>query len=190
MKMKNFLPFVFSAVFLVACNEEAKKEAAEQAAITQALVEENAELENLSKIDSTIAQMDSLDKKVGWAAFAAFRSFARKNPNHRLAPTYKMKAADIARNIPGKSLMAVEEYSEIYRNYPKDTLAPVAQFMIGFTFDQVLHDRERASLAYNAFIDAWPEHPLAAQARDLVIILQDETTDLDQVKAWEKQGTK
>lgn len=188
--MKKFFPFVFGAFTLVACNQEAKKAAEQEAVAEQAIAKENAELATLEKIDSTIAMMDSLDKKVGWEAFAAFRSFARKNPNHRLAPTYKMKAADIARNIPGKSLMAVEEYSEIYRNYPKDTLAPVAQFMIGFTFDQVLHDRERATLAYNAFIDAWPEHPLAAQARDLVVILQTEPTDLEQVKAWKKQGTK
>jgi hypothetical protein len=181
--MKLRVPALFFGLLcIVACAEKTEENLAEQPR------DEKEWLAELNQIDSTIAMMDSLDKKVGWEAFAAFRSFARKNPNHRLAPIYKMKAADIARNIPGKSLMAIEEYSEIYRNYPKDTLAPHAQFMVGFTFDQVLHDRERATKAYNAFIDAWPEHPLAMQARELVAILQNETTDLDQVKAWQKQG--
>jgi hypothetical protein len=184
--MTNFkLPSLFFSLLLVAaCAEKGAESTAEQPR------DETEWLAELNGIDSTIALMDSLDKKVGWEAFAAFRNFARKNPNHPLAPTFKMKAADIARNIPGKSLMAIEEYAEIYKNYPKDTLAPQAQFMVGFTFDQVLHDRDRATKAYNAFIDAWPEHQLAAQARELVAILQNETTDLDQVKAWQKQGGK
>lgn len=188
MMKRTLAALVFGLTLLTACNERKTEEATEK--VAEEIRDEKAWLEELDEIDSTIAVMDTLDKKVGWEAFAAFRNFARKNPNHRLAPTYKMKAAEIARNIPGKSLMAIEEYSEIYRNYPKDTLAPQAQFMIGFTFDQVLHDRERATKAYNAFIDAWPEHPLASQARDLVAILQNETTDLEQVKAWQKQGAK
>jgi TolA-binding protein len=171
-------------LFFAACNPKHKSPSEEpQRDVTEWLAE-------LEKIDSGLAQMDSLDKKVGWDAFAAFRTFARKNPKHPLAPTYKMKAAEIARNIPGKSLMAIKEYTEVYQKYPKDSLAPQAQFMVGFTFDQVLHDRERATKAYNAFIDAWPEHPLAAQARDLVALLTTGKDDLEQVKQWQKQPKK
>ena len=145
-------------------------------------------LEDLARIDSALLADETMNPDKGWKAFGAFRAFARANPNHPLAPTYHMKAAAIARNIPGKALMAIEEYSEVYKKYPKYTLAPQAQFLVGFTFDQALGDGERARKAYIKFIEDWPEHPLATQARDLVAIIDNSTTDLDQVKTWEKNN--
>jgi hypothetical protein len=145
-------------------------------------------LAELDSIDTYLLNSTSLDEEKGWKAFGAFRDFARKNPKHPLAPTYHMKAAAIARNIPGKALMAIEEYTTVYQQYPQDTLAPQAQFLVGFTFDQALGDKERATKAYRAFIVAWPKHPLATQANDLIAILENDEADLDQVKGWQDQN--
>ena len=181
--IKRFLVFFFGLLFLAACqsgetsgNETAKPDT------TQVWLAE------LARIDSALLADETMNPEKGWEAFKAFRSFARKNPTHPVAPNYHMKAAAIARNIPGKALMAIEEYTDVYKNYPKDTLAPQAQFLVGFTFDQALNDGERARKAYIKFIEDWPEHPLAAQARDLVAIIDNSSTDLDQVKAWEKKN--
>lgn len=145
-------------------------------------------LAELDSIDTYLLNSETLDEEKGWKAFGAFRDFARKNPKHPLAPTYHMKAAAIARNIPGKALMAIEEYTTVYKQYPQDTLAPQAQFLVGFTFDQALNDKERAAKAYRAFIIAWPKHPLATQANDLVTILESDEEDLDKVKGWQDQN--
>ncbi len=147
-------------------------------------------LDSLDKIDRDLLVDTVMNTEKGWKAFGAFRKFARENPKHPLAPTYHMKAASIARNIPGKALMAIEEYMAVYDNYPKDSLAPQALFLVGFTFDQALHDNERATKAYIGFINTFPEHPLAQQARESVAFLSSNQSDLEQVKTWEKENKK
>ena len=177
-----FAAFTALILGLAACNPMGENQNAE--VDTQDTIE--IWLAELNEIDSSLLADETMNPEKGWTAFNAFRNFARKNPAHSLAPTYHMKAAAIARNIPGKALMAIEEYSEVYKNYPQDTLAPQAQFLVGFTFDQALNDGPRARKAYVAFVEAWPNHPLAAQAKDLIAIIDNTGTDLDQVKAWEK----
>jgi TolA-binding protein len=84
--------------------------------------------------------------------------------------------------------MAIEEYMTVYKTYPEDTLAPQAYFLVGFTFDQALHDKERATKAYNGFITSYPNHQLTMQAQELVAFLAVDETDIEQVKKWEKQN--
>ncbi len=176
--------FVFVGLLaLAACNNKQVEESTMTHEDSVAM-----QLAVLDSIDDALLKSDSLDPAKAWKAFGAFRDFARKNPKHELAPTYHMKAAAIARNIPGKALMAIEEYTLVYTTYPQDTLAPQAQFLVGFTFDQALHDNARATRAYQAFIEAWPNHPLAAQARDLIALLAGEEDDLEKVKGWQTQN--
>lgn len=144
-------------------------------------------LAELERIDSNLLSDQTLNPEKGMDAYKAFKAFARKNPEHNLAPTYLMKAAAIARNIPGKALFAIQEYTIVFTKYPNDTLAPEAEFLVGFTFDQALNDGERAKKAYQRFVDDWPEHRLAAQARDLIKLIDDNQTDLEQIETWKKQ---
>jgi hypothetical protein len=181
--MKNILFLVFFALLVASCSQQ--KEQNETTDLADTTV---TWLDHLNRIDSALLADETMNPDKGWEAFGAFRSFARANPDHPLAPTYHMKAAAIARNIPGKALMAIKEYNEVYTKYPKDTLAPQAQFLVGFTFDQALADAERARKAYVKFIEDWPQHPLAAQARDLVALIDHSGSEIDQVKAWEKKN--
>ena len=184
--MNRFIVPLFALLLVAACTENGSNPG----------VEANAKdsvsdlLEKLDSIDADLLADETMNKEKGWRAFIAFRGFARKFPDNALAPTYHMKAAAIARNIPGKALMAIEEYTDVYKKYPMDTLAPQAQFLVGFTFDQALNDGPRARKAYVKFIEDWPQHPLAVQARDLIAIIDNDQSDLEQVKAWEKNTQK
>jgi hypothetical protein len=181
--MKKTFILLLSVLTLAACNQPAVEADETGQADTLALW-----LADLDSIDGYLLNSDSLDNEKAWKAFGAFRDFARKNPEHKLAPTYHMKAASIARNIPGKALMAIEEYTVVYTEYPQDTLAPQAQFLTGFTFEQALNDHARAAKAYRAFIIAWPRHPLATQANDRVIALESDEDDLEMVKKWQLEN--
>ena len=181
--MSRFLLFLVALLLVAACQPSSDSGDASENKDSTAIW-----LAELDSIDDYLLMSDSLDQEQGWKAFGAFRNFARKNPEHPLAPTYHMKAAAIARNIPGKALMAIEEYMTVYKNYPQDTLAPQAQFLVGFTFDQALNDKVRAAKAYRAFIVAWPKHPLAAQANDLILLLEGDEDDLERVKDWQNQN--
>lgn len=168
---------------IMACQNTAEKPA------EVALPDAETALLEVQKTEAALFEDTIMNPEKGWAAFGIFRSFARNYPQHPLAPSYHMKAAAIARNIPGKALMAIEEYMTVYKTYPQDSLAIQAEFLVGFTFDQALNDKERATKAYNHFIDQHAEHPLAQEARGLVALLNEENT-LDQVKSWEASSKK
>ena len=182
--MKHLAYAFFATILLAACGQQTVEETVETGQKVDTTV---FWLEYLQEVDSTLLADETMDPEKGWKAFGAFRAFARQNPQHELAPTYHMKAAAIARNIPGKALMAIEEYMTVYKQYPNDTLAPQARFLVGFTFDQALNDVERSTKAYNGFIEKYPNHPLAQQARARVESMSTGETDLEQVKKWQTQ---
>jgi len=183
--MKYIHYLIFSFLFLAACTDNAEVVTVGEQKDTTVVW-----IDSLNKIDQALLSDQEMNPEKGWKAFGAFRKFARENPDHPLAPTYHMKAAAIARNIPGKALMAIEEYMTVYKQYPKDSLAPQAYFLVGFTFDQALNDKERSAKAYKGFIDVYPEHPLAMQARELLAMSANTEGDLEQVKEWEKASKK
>ena len=183
--MKHFHLFFFAMLLLAACSETTLDEQVDENERIDTTV---FWLEHLDKLDKQLLAAEELNVEKGWEAFTAFRLFARKNPEHPKAPLYHMKAAAIARNIPGKALMAIEEYMTVYKMYPKDTLAPQAHFLVGFTFDQALNDNERAVKAYKGFVDQYPEHMLADQARNRIAAMESGKDDLQQVKDWQKQA--
>lgn len=182
--MKHIAYLLFTIILLAACGQKQVEPTAETGQKVDTTV---YWLEYLNEVDSNLLADETMNPEKGWKAFGAFRAFARQNPDHKLAPTYHMKAAAIARNIPGKALMAVEEYMTVYKQYPNDTLAPQAQFLVGFTFDEALNDVERSTKAYQGFIQKYPNHPLAAQAQARIATMQTGETDLEMVKKWQKQ---
>lgn len=180
--MKIFLA-ALALISVIAC----KNKTAEPTEV--ALPDAATALLEVQKTEAALFEDTIMNPEKGWAAFGTFRAFARNYPDHPLAPSYHMKAAAIARNIPGKALMAIEEYMTVYKMYPQDSLAIQAEFLVGFTFDQALNDKERAIKAYKQFIDQHAEHPLAQEARGLIALLNEENT-LDQVKSWEATSKK
>lgn len=163
-------------------------EDAESDTSTKVLPDVETALANVQQVEIDLLSDEVLDKEKGWIAFDTFRAFARNYPDHPLAPSYHMKAAAIARNIPGKALMAIKAYMDVCNKYPKDTLAIEAEFLVGFTFDQTLNDKERSLKAYKAFIEKYPEHPLADQARGLVALRENDLDMTEQVQKWKERG--
>lgn len=163
-------------------------EDAENETVEQTLPNVETALANVQQVETDLLSDEELDKDKGWIAFGTFRAFARNYPDHPLAPSYHMKAAAIARNIPGKALMAIKEYMDVYKKYPDDTLAIEAEFLVGFTFDQALNDKERSVKAYTAFVEKYPEHPLAEQARGLIALRESDNDVTEQVKKWKERG--
>lgn len=166
-------------IFACTGNTTEKKEEAALPDVEMALAE-------VQRVEAELFEDLEMNPEKGWAAFGRFRAFARNYPEHPLAPSYHMKAAAIARNIPGKALMAIKEYMDVYKKYPNDTLAVEAEFLVGFTFDQALNDKERSIKAYRSFIENHPEHPLADEARALITIRDGDVAE--QVKKWKERG--
>jgi peptidyl-prolyl cis-trans isomerase C len=59
-------------------------------------------------------------------------------------------------------------YEEIRQRYPQGERAPEALFMIGFLYQEKLNDSARAVETLQSFLKEYPDHPMAASARNLI----------------------
>src|SRR3989339_372168 len=55
---------------------------------------------------------------------------------------------------------AVETFEKLLKLYPDSENAPVALFMIGFTYANELGNKDKARIAYQEFIEKYPNHEL------------------------------
>lgn len=93
--------------------------------------------------------------------------YAQRFPKDTLAPKFLFQAATSSRGI-GDFEKAVELWGRIsveYENYRK---APEALFLQAFTLDENLKDTARARQQYETFLERYPKHPLANDARVLL----------------------
>jgi tetratricopeptide (TPR) repeat protein len=135
------------------------------------------EVQKAEKMDTTLAQ----------DLTAAYLDFVDRNPYDSLSPYYMLKAADIYKEMPGKSLKAINVYNQLSRFYPTTPVAARAHFMVAYVFDEKLNDSIRAVKSYENFLDKYPDHPLADDARNLLAMRTDSLSQEDMVKEWLKQ---
>lgn len=122
-----------------------------------------------------------LDSALGLTMVRRYAEYATAYPEDTMALRYWYRAGEVARNIPGMELYAVTYYANIHQEHPEHALADEAIFMTGVSFDQ-LGDEERAKKTFTYFLDTYPEHPWASDARAMLDIY---SQPLDsQVQEW------
>jgi outer membrane assembly lipoprotein YfiO len=100
-------------------------------------------------------------------ALERFGELLRRYPRHALAPKALRQMAMISQQR-GEMQKAIEQYQRLLREYPESDQGDEAQFMIAFIYDESLRDYEQARVAYQAFIDRYPDSELAASAQRLL----------------------
>lgn len=133
-----------------------------------------------------------LDTALGRQLVDAYFAYAELHPSDSISYYYRSKAGDILKEMPNENkLQAIKTYSLLYEEL-KETdhpLAPRSVFMIGFVFDEKFGDKDRAYRSYSHFAAAYPNHPLADDARNLMrFIKNQDETDLEQIQNWIKQA--
>lgn len=92
--------------------------------------------------------------------------FARKYPNHPSAPRLLVEAAEIYGTYFGDAQKAVTLLRQVdVRFRQKSPVAPKALFYEAFLYETVLGDTAMARRRYEDFLQFYPEHELAKDAR-------------------------
>jgi outer membrane protein assembly factor BamD (BamD/ComL family) len=149
MKIRFLSLAMLFTIVLAGCNS---KEEARQTI-------QQAEKELYGKND----QMDFKEKKVD-KAIDAYQSFAENYQNDSLAPEYLFKAADLYR-LKEEPKKALDIYQKIRDDHPDFRKAPHCLFLQGFVYENEIGNMDKAKTKYQAFIDSYPEHDLADDAR-------------------------
>ena len=93
-----------------------------------------------------------------------YEKFANNFPNDTLSPTYLMKAADVCSNT-NQAAKSVELCRKIVEQYPNFKGVPTAMFLMAFVTENKLNNIARAKELYQQFIQKYPNHPMAEDAK-------------------------
>lgn len=100
------------------------------------------------------------DEKLVQTAIDAYQKYATAFPDDSLTPEYLFKKADLYRSLRNAE-QAIVTYNLISEKYPKYEKTPYCLFLKGFIYENELNKIEEARKAYQAFLDAYPNHDLA-----------------------------
>ena len=114
-------------------------------------------------------QIDQITLDTATARTLADRAeeFAQRFPQDTLAPYFLFQAANVSRGI-GDFEKSVELWGRIASEWESYRRAPEALFLQAFTLDDNLGDTKRAQQQYEVFLERYPKHPLANDARLLL----------------------
>ncbi len=138
----------------------------------------------IQTMESQLQDDVSIDTALAKKVTKAYLKFVKANPTDTMAPVYLSRSADIMKEIPELRLKSVNIYNRVFVEYPEHNLAARSIFMVGFVFDEKYDDSKRAIKAYNFFLEKFPNHKLAQQARDLVALRESDKDILDKIKVW------
>lgn len=134
------------------------------------------------------AQQDvTLDTVSANALVQQSMDFVTAHPSDSLSGDILFKAADVSRGL-GHYEQAIEMWDRFAREYPRHEKVPVSLFLKAFTADKDLEDVGMATTYYERFLQKYPDHPQARDARMLLDILQSDQSPEELIKQFEKDA--
>ena len=106
-------------------------------------------------------------------AVVSYEELLKEYPDSKTAPEALTNLASIYQNKLVKNISETESLQEaaklfrqIYDDYPESQFAPMGLFMAGFVLANELNMYNEATETYNLFMETFPDHELAASARE------------------------
>jgi len=163
--IKQIIGMMVAAIVLTSCASEEKKQV-EQA--VKSNTEEHREM--LAYIDSLedVVYVDtmSVNGPATSELLQSYLKFSRKFVgDQEKTPEYLYKAAALLR-ANKLQIKAVKLYDQILVDYPNYKRNPEIAFLMAFTYDDELKEKEEAKKAYQKVIDDYPGDKWAEQAAE------------------------
>ncbi len=105
-----------------------------------------------------------IDKKKAANMIHLYQNYANTFPQDSLSPQYLFRAADISLNV-FHSDATIALFDKIMKDYPNFEGSPQLLFLKAFTYDYYMHKTDSASIYYHAFLNKYPKHPFAQDAK-------------------------
>ncbi len=149
--------------------------------------------EQLTQINGYEEQMlaqESLDTLLARKMAMAYTRYVEDFPQDTLVPIMLKKQGDLYAAWPGHSQKALAAYQTLVEEHQDHPVTPPALFAAAFVYE-AQGDFKRQAGAYRMFLRQYPNHPLASDAKNLLVMATDrKQSDLDRVKQWKQQAKK
>lgn len=172
MRKVSFVFFLFLALSACTSADESKADA----------------ITHISEQEQAMRRLESLDTTLAKDLIGSYQSFLDAYPKDSLSPFYLRKMAEVYRAWPGKEVQTVETYNLLAETYTYHEEGIKAVLSTALFFEEK-GNKPEASRYYRRFIDQFPSHPLANQARQLKELLENETvSDIQMVEEWMRKA--
>ena len=127
-------------------------------------------VEEINKLESQVfAKGINVEKENVVKLVDAYVLYAKQNPDDVKSPDYLFKALDVVVgvNMEGPQ-KAIDIANIMIEQYPDFEMTPMAMFLKGFVYENMMNDNEKALDTYHQFLERYPNSPLAADVESSI----------------------
>lgn len=146
---KLTLVFVVLVIALVSCKSGKEKKMEQITAFEKQLFNDT---------------LNILNNDIAIKVLAAYVEFTEKYPNETITPEYMLRAAEVSMNL-NDFQKSVEILNRLTTTYPDYSKIPESFHLLGFIYEDKLHDYTKAKQSYLEIINRFPNHVLAEDAK-------------------------
>ncbi len=123
---------------------------------------EKMSVEKINELEAKVLSEDAVVTKENVIQLVdAYTLFAEQNPNDAQSPDFLFKALDIAVGVNAEGPeKAVKIADVLIEKYPDFEMTPMAMFIKGFVYENMIGDLQNAEKTYRQFIEKYPENPM------------------------------
>lgn len=122
-------------------------------------------------MEDSVFQTLTFDKRRALALLDVYKAYATANPYDTVAAEYLFRAANVAKSLHDGE-QSIKLYDRIAREFPSWRKLPDVLYLKAFTIDSEVGNKGEAEMAYRAVIEAYPSHPFAKDAYQMIQNLQ------------------
>ena len=127
-------------------------------------------VEEINKLESQVfAKGINVEKENVVKLVDAYVLYAKQNPDDVKSAEYLFKALDVAVGINAEGPQkAIDIANILIEKYPDFEMTPMAMFLKGFVYENMMTDYEKALDTYYQFLDKYPNSPLVNDVKSTI----------------------
>ena len=128
---------------------------------------EKMSVEKINELESKVFAKDAvLSAENVIQLVDAYVLFAEQNPNDPQTPDFLFKALDVAVGVNAEDPQkAIDIANILIEKYPDFEMTPMAMFIKGFVYENMIGDLQNAEMTYRQFIEKYPNSPMVEDVR-------------------------
>ena len=128
---------------------------------------EKMSVEKINELESKVFAKDAvLSSENVIQLVDAYLLFAKQNPNDQQTPEFLFKALDVAVGVNAEGPQkAIDIADVLIEKYPDFEMTPMAMFIKGFVYENMIGDLQNAEMTYRQFIEKYPNNPMVEDVK-------------------------
>ena len=127
-------------------------------------------VEEINKLESQVFGVGASPEKENVVKLVdAYVLYAKQNPDDVKSAEYLFKALDVAVGINAEGPQKAIDIADIMiEQYPNFEMTPMAMFLKGFVYENMMTDYEKALDTYHQFLEKYPDSPLVNDVKSTI----------------------